>query len=348
MTTGQVIDACLRFYLNTGSSAVVEDQRIRDKSLFFLTQIVKRVWKYAPMEFTLETSGTVALTSGVGSVPSDFAFFSKQGSVYTSSRPQVPLTWVSPQAWGALTQAVGQVGTPSWWTLMDTASTGVRQIRTYPLSSDTLTLLNYIKKAPSLIDHPTAPVVADGGAGTLLAGTFAGKVTFVTAAGETEGSEASASVTVAISKNLAWSGIPIASGPFAMTSLVTSRKLYRQASTGGVYKLVTTVADNTTTTYTDNIADGALGATIPAPSAAITGLEQIPDDFHEEVVYEGLRKCLAEAQGDGRDIKFSMEFDRSIRRMWASLKQGQNQPRAFPAYGQGQGDRTPWNFRFLS
>lgn len=44
---------------------------------------------------------------------------------------------------------------------------------------------------------------------------------------------------------------------------VTSRKIYRTAAGGSQLKLVATLADNTTTTYTDTTADGSLGADVP-------------------------------------------------------------------------------------
>jgi len=48
----------------------------------------------------------------------------------------------------------------------------------------------------------------------------------------------------------------------------TARKIYRNADSTsnsyGVWKLVGTIADNTTTTFTDNVADGALGAAPPS------------------------------------------------------------------------------------
>jgi len=50
----------------------------------------------------------------------------------------------------------------------------------------------------------------------------------------------------------------------------TSRKLYRTAVGGTVFKLVTTIADNTTTTYTDSTADSGLGAA--APTSDTSGL----------------------------------------------------------------------------
>lgn len=53
---------------------------------------------------------------------------------------------------------------------------------------------------------------------------------------------------------------------------VTSRKVYRTAAGGTQLKLVTTLADNTTRTYTDATADSALGA--DAPTGDTSGLTQ--------------------------------------------------------------------------
>lgn len=46
----------------------------------------------------------------------------------------------------------------------------------------------------------------------------------------------------------------------------TERKLYRTVKNGATFKLVTTIADNSTTTYLDNIADLSLGADLPTES----------------------------------------------------------------------------------
>jgi hypothetical protein len=61
---------------------------------------------------------------------------------------------------------------------------------------------------------------------------------------------------------VALSAIPL--GPTG----TTSRKVYRTAAGGATYKLVTTIADNTTTTYTDTLADASLGATVPSTNTA--------------------------------------------------------------------------------
>lgn len=49
---------------------------------------------------------------------------------------------------------------------------------------------------------------------------------------------------------------------------VTGRKLYRRFSTSGTWKLVTTISDNTTTTYSDTTANSSLGAAAPSSNTA--------------------------------------------------------------------------------
>jgi len=155
-----------------------------------------------------------------------------------------------------------------------------------------------VSYSPTILQPaPAAAVVASGAAG-LPNGTYRCQVTFVNALGETTGS-ADAIVTVA-SQQIAWSSIPLGQAG------TTARNLYRvlestsdaakltesatvsvgtaipsadasalgetasvaQAVKLGVLRLVTTLADNTTTTYTDNVADSALGAGIPLTSSA--------------------------------------------------------------------------------
>lgn len=110
---------------------------------------------------------------------------------------------------------------------------------------------------------PTAPSVAlaGAGAGSVTNGVHRYRVTFVTADGETEGGTISSAVTVAdnsVNGKVSVTGIPLGG------SLVTSRKLYRTAAGGSTYLLLATLADNTTTSYTDNIADASLGAEAPS------------------------------------------------------------------------------------
>lgn len=109
---------------------------------------------------------------------------------------------------------------------------------------------------------PGAPTVAlaGNGAGNLDTGVaYTYRVTFVTADGETDGGTVSSSVSpTAGDGQVALSAIPVGG------SAVTSRKIYRTEGGGTTYKLLTTLANNTATTYTDNVADGSLGAGIPS------------------------------------------------------------------------------------
>lgn len=112
---------------------------------------------------------------------------------------------------------------------------------------------------------------APGGMTVALAATpIAGNVdngahrylaTFVTASGETQAGTISAAVTVA---NKAVNGkVELAAIPLG-GALVTARKLYRTTAGGSSYLLLATLADNTTTIYTDNIADASLGSGAPS------------------------------------------------------------------------------------
>lgn len=130
--------------------------------------------------------------------------------------------------------------------------------------------------------------LAAAGAGNLTNGVYRYRVTFVTADGETEGGTISASVTVADKTT---------NGKVALTAIqlggssVTSRKVYRTEADGSDYKLLATISDNTTATYTDNIADASLGAAVPSTNttedpylnALITAARQWCESFQNRV-----------------------------------------------------------------
>lgn len=118
---------------------------------------------------------------------------------------------------------------------------------------------------------PSVPSVTLGsGAGNIDNGAHRYRVTFVTADGETQGGDISSGVTVidkTANGKIELSGIPLGG------SLVTARKVYRTAAGGSIYYLLATIANNTATTYTDNIADASLGAAVPSDNT--TGDAQI-------------------------------------------------------------------------
>jgi len=111
----------------------------------------------------------------------------------------------------------------------------------------------------------TAPTVIAGTAsGNMGVGIYTYKVTFITAFGETSTSPVSSNVTTGTgSVNL--SNIPIST-----ETNVTSRKLYRTTSGGGSWLFLATIADNTTTVYTDTASDGSLGVAAPTYNSAMS------------------------------------------------------------------------------
>ena len=119
------------------------------------------------------------------------------------------------------------------------------------------------ENAPSA---PTAALATPPVAGNVDNGAHRYLVTYVTADGETQAGVASAAVTVAdktVNGQVALTGIPLGGAS------VTARKLYRTLAGGTTYALVATIANNTATTYTDNIADASLG--VGAPTTNTTG-----------------------------------------------------------------------------
>jgi hypothetical protein len=109
----------------------------------------------------------------------------------------------------------------------------------------------------------SAPSVATGSSG-LLTGAYQYLVTFLTAAGETTAGPASATVNPS-SQEVALTTIPT-----GISGTVTGRNIYRTKAGGSTFFLLTTISDNTTTTYTDNTTDGSLPSTQP-PTVSTAG-----------------------------------------------------------------------------
>lgn len=119
---------------------------------------------------------------------------------------------------------------------------------------------------------PTAPAAAlVAEAGNITAGDHSYKVTNTNAAGESVGSAKSNVVTADAGHGKVT--VTIAAGPAG----TTSRKVYRtETGDAGAYKLVGTVADNVTLILDDNVADGALGAVMPAAAGSQIAVSGIP------------------------------------------------------------------------
>ena len=114
------------------------------------------------------------------------------------------------------------------------------------------------------IASPGAPTVAIVAGGSLN-GTYRYAVTFLSSGGETTGG--SEAIITAANNSVQLSDIPL--GPTG----TLARNIYRTTlgGTPGSERLLTYVGDNSTTTYTDNSLDTALGAVIPMNNTAVLG-----------------------------------------------------------------------------
>ena len=94
----------------------------------------------------------------------------------------------------------------------------------------------------------SAPIVAVGSAGN-LSGTYYYVVSYVTASGITNYGPVSASISPSSQQ------VNLTSIPISPSALVTGRRIYRGTSNSSysTYNLVTTINNNTSTTYTDNL-----------------------------------------------------------------------------------------------
>lgn len=125
-------------------------------------------------------------------------------------------------------------------------------------------------------EAPDAALVDPAVAGNVEDGAHSYKVTFVAGATETEGGTRSGPVTVA--DKTVNGKVQLTSIPISPDANVTGRNVYRTEANAdpGVdanYKLLTSIANNTATTFLDNVADGSL------TTAAPTTNDTIADEF---------------------------------------------------------------------
>jgi hypothetical protein len=109
--------------------------------------------------------------------------------------------------------------------------------------------------------EPTNTVsAASVGAAGGFTGSYSYKVSYVNSSA-VQGDVSSGAITISLAgaASVSLTSIPVAPTSFG----VNSRKIYRTAAGGAAYKLVTTIADNTTTTYSDTTADASLGVAAP-------------------------------------------------------------------------------------
>jgi len=152
-----------------------------------------------------------------------------------------------------ITNEAGTTGTDAEYTTYGGLSTGH-----VGLTSGASCYTDYILAPTTALTG----ALAGSGAGNVDDGDHDYKVTFSYGTHETDGGIASSSVTIA--DKTSNGQISLTDIPVSDNANVTSRRIYRRFNATGDYKLLTTISDNTTTTYTDNTANASLGAIVPA------------------------------------------------------------------------------------
>jgi hypothetical protein len=138
-------------------------------------------------------------------------------------------------------------------TFQDGTSNNQPQTTAQPLKISTTNMVvsEWGIPAPTTAFGYAAPTVALAGAGT-LSGQYNYCVTFSTAYQETSQGQISATITAA-NQQVALTAIPVSAD-----AQVTGRNIYRIGGSLTQWQLVETINDNTTTSYTDNLADAAV------------------------------------------------------------------------------------------
>lgn len=106
---------------------------------------------------------------------------------------------------------------------------------------------------------PTAPTVAIHAAAGNLNGLYEYQVTFVTASGETLPSATSNAISP-VNQSADLTAIPLGG------TGTTQRKVYRAKNGSGIFRLVATINDNTTTILNDNATDATMNGGALAPT----------------------------------------------------------------------------------
>jgi hypothetical protein len=141
--------------------------------------------------------------------------------------------------------------TAQWWNDYYNLLTGAMTDQIVTLKTDVL--------VEALGTYPIAPTLALAAGTQLGVGVYYYFVTWLdNNNGETVYSANAQNITTTTNnQSVSVSGIP--TGPTG----TAKRNLYRTKVGGGPYYLLTTIADNTTTTYSDTTADSGLSATTP-------------------------------------------------------------------------------------
>lgn len=289
MNTVDLLDRTIKYALSLTNEDEDTTER-RRRILQIAQEVVEDIWYYRLWRFRKTSAAVQVGNTGFGALPTDFLELGKEGGVYDSSGTE--LTEVHWNILAGLRQQSTSNDTNVYAITDLDYTTGTPNLQIPTIGSLPTFTVYYERKAPLLfeMDRPTA---VEGAAG-LPNGAYSYKVTYITSNGESEGSRPSDTITVS-SKHII---VTLGLGPTPATS---SRKIYRTAAGGTIYKLLTTIADNITTTFDDNVADGSLGVS----STLVAGhnefsLERIPSAYHFRVVIPGVRWRVLDEIPDAR------------------------------------------------
>jgi hypothetical protein len=331
MTFGEWLSVGI--WTNQSANNQENDSEVRYRYAIAGQRVLTKAWGFRPDKRRLSALGTVTMgtggSAGIGSMPADYGGPGPHMRVYVDDAERELTYMEEGELFHLLEMNPGDTGSqPLYYTFSGQTVLGRRQIYIYPPNDAAMTLniRNYTERRPIGVDRPGAPTIASVASAGTLTGTYTWKTTHVTADGETEGGEISASSGAIVSKQAA---LVV---PVSRVTGVTSRKVYRIATGGVQYKLVGTISDNLTTAFTDNIADGSLGANIPTATTAVTGLEMFPEQHHEGALLDALLSITARNRGDGRTGEFSQVALSALSQMWMEDKEF-HVPMRMPRYG---------------
>ncbi|MCI0725048.1 MAG: hypothetical protein L0338_39700 [Acidobacteria bacterium] len=145
---------------------------------------------------------------------------------------------------------------------------------------------------------PTATLLSQAGA--LSAGTYSYKVVFVTGDGTTSVTQAGPASNVVTVVTPGTAGkIGLTNIPTGTPGVVVKRRIYRTLAGGATYFYVGVIADNTTTAFTDNLADSAVDITKVEPPANTTAGQIVAGERQVVVYFESSAGALSKPSPAG-------------------------------------------------
>ncbi|MBX5450670.1 hypothetical protein [Thermogemmatispora sp.] len=161
----------------------------------------------------------------------------------------------------------------------------------------------------SAFQPPPGGMSAIAGSGGLLsAGLYQYAVTFLSEGGETTPSPVTR-VTTANNGSVMLSNIPLGPTPSTSSSSplhnIIGRNLYRTQAGGSTLLLLTTLADNSSSSYLDTLADSALEGRPHAPSVNTSGIMLWPPQERDFAEYSNLFESSSALAAGGQGQPFS-------------------------------------------